>query len=36
MVMAKEEEVKRNRLALLFQVSHLLSGLADLSKLSTG
>jgi glycyl-tRNA synthetase beta chain len=36
MVMAKEEEVKRNRLALLFQVSHLMSGLADLSKLSTG
>jgi glycyl-tRNA synthetase beta chain len=36
MVMVKEEEIKQNRLALLYEVSHLLSGLADLSKLVVG
>ncbi|MDH7499334.1 MAG: glycine--tRNA ligase subunit beta, partial [candidate division NC10 bacterium] len=33
MVMAKEEELRQNRLALLYAVSQLLAGLADLSQL---
>jgi len=36
MVMVKEEETKQNRLALLWQVSHLWAGLADLSRLAVG
>jgi glycyl-tRNA synthetase beta chain len=35
MVMAKEEEIKHNRLALLSELSRLLSNIADLSKLTT-
>jgi len=36
MVMVKEEEIRQNRLALLCEVSHLLTGLADLSQLVVG
>jgi len=36
MVMAKEEEIRGNRLALLYEISRLLTGLADLSKLVVG
>ena len=36
MVMVEEEEIKQNRLALLSAASHLLDGLADLSRLVVG